>query len=285
MDILYQNTGDFHDVTGGTSTGNPNYSAGVGYDYVTGLGSPIVPSVFGSLDGTSSTPTSSDTLAVSAPTAATAGNSFSVTVTADNAQGAVDTGYTGTVALTSSDVQAGLPASYTFTAADAGKHTFTVTLKTAGTQTITATDTSGSAVAKTSSGIAVSPAAASEFVISGLASSTTVGASQSFTVTAKDVYGNVATGYTGTVSFSSSDAKATLPSSYTFSAANAGSHTFSIGFATAGSQSVTVGATGIKATQSGINVAPAAPISLTAKAASASQIDLTWVPRPAPPAT
>ena len=39
---------------------------------------------------------------------------------------------------------------------------------------------------------------------------------------------------------------------------------------------MTVGATGITATQSGINVAPAAPISLTAKAASASQINLTW---------
>ena len=29
---------DFHDVTGGSSTGNPNYSAGTGYDYVTGIG-------------------------------------------------------------------------------------------------------------------------------------------------------------------------------------------------------------------------------------------------------
>ena len=51
------------------------------------------------------------------------------------------TGYTGTVHFTSSDAQAGLPANYTFTGGDAGTHVFSVTLKTAGTQSITATDT------------------------------------------------------------------------------------------------------------------------------------------------
>jgi hypothetical protein len=33
--------GDFHDVTTGTSTGTPHYSAGPGYDLVTGRGSPV----------------------------------------------------------------------------------------------------------------------------------------------------------------------------------------------------------------------------------------------------
>ena len=42
-----------------------------------------------------------------------------------------------TVTFGSSDAQAGLPASYAFTAADAGVHTFTATLKTAGSQSIT----------------------------------------------------------------------------------------------------------------------------------------------------
>jgi subtilase family serine protease len=32
---------DFHDVTSGTSTGTPNYTAAAGYDLVTGLGSPL----------------------------------------------------------------------------------------------------------------------------------------------------------------------------------------------------------------------------------------------------
>jgi hypothetical protein len=53
----------------------------------------------------------------------------------------VATGYSGTVHFTSSDGAANLPANYTFTGADAGTHTFTVTLRTAGGQTVTATDT------------------------------------------------------------------------------------------------------------------------------------------------
>jgi hypothetical protein len=46
------------------------------------------------------------------------------------------------------------------------------------------------------------------------------------TLTVYDAYGNVATGYTGTVHFSSSDGKAALPANYTFTAADAGVHTF-----------------------------------------------------------
>ena len=102
--------------------------------------------------------------------------------------------------------------------------------------------------------------------------------SQGLTVTAKDAYGNVATGYTGTAKFSSSDAAASLPANYTFPASADGSHTFAITFATAGSQSVTVTDTTSKfsATQSGINVAPAAPLNLSATAVSTSQINLAW---------
>jgi hypothetical protein len=41
--------GDFHDVTSGTSTGSPNYSAGPGYDLVTGRGSPAADRVVADL--------------------------------------------------------------------------------------------------------------------------------------------------------------------------------------------------------------------------------------------
>jgi hypothetical protein len=41
MNVLYEKPADFHDITTGTSTGTPPYSAGPGYDYVTGMGSPI----------------------------------------------------------------------------------------------------------------------------------------------------------------------------------------------------------------------------------------------------
>ena len=235
MNILYENPADFHDITSGTSTGTPNYSAGPGYDYVTGLGSPIANLVVGSLDGTSTA--SHDTLVLAAPTAETAGTSFSLTVTAQNSSGATDTGYTGTIQFTSSDVQAGLPANFTFTAADAGTYTFTVTLKTAGSQSITATDTTTSAITGTLSGISVSPAPASQFVLSGLPSTTTAGVAQTVTVTAEDPYGNVATGYAGTVQFTSSDPQASLPANYTFTAADQGVHVFSLAFETAGTQS------------------------------------------------
>ena len=53
----------------------------------------------------------------------------------------VATSYRGTVHFTSTDTAAVLPANYTFVAGDAGVHTFNVTLKTAGSRTVTATDT------------------------------------------------------------------------------------------------------------------------------------------------
>ncbi len=277
MSILYANPADFHDITSGTSTGTPHYSAGPGYDYVTGLGSPIANLIVGSLDGTSTA--AHDKLVLAAPTAETAGTSFSLTVTAETSAGVTDKGYTGTVHFTSSDVQAGLPANFAFTTADAGTYTFPVTLKTAVSQSITATDTSTSAITGTLSGISVSPAAASQFVLSGLPSSTTVGVAQPITVTAEDPYGNVATGYAGTVHFTSSDPQASLPVNYTFSTANLGVNAFTLTFETAGTQSVTVTDTvsaKITATQSGITIAPAAPTNLAATAVSSTQINLTW---------
>ena len=166
-------------------------------------------------------------LNVSAPTSATAGTPFSVTVTAQNGSNSTVTGYTGTVHFTSTDVQAGLPANYTFTAADNGVHTFTglgLILKTAGSQTVTATDTVTSSITGSAT-VAVSPAAASTLVETAPASVTT-GAPFSVTVTAKDPYGNTATSYTGTVQLTSSDSSAVLPASHTFTAANAGVYTF-----------------------------------------------------------
>jgi hypothetical protein len=140
MNILYSNPTDFHDITSGTSTGNPQYSAGPGYDYVTGTGTPIANLVVGSLVGTPAAP--HDTLALTtASTTETAGQSFNLTATAQQPGGGTDTGYVGTVHFTSSDVQAGLPADFTFAASDDGTYSFAVTLKTAGSQSITATDT------------------------------------------------------------------------------------------------------------------------------------------------
>jgi hypothetical protein len=80
-----------------------------------------------------------------------------------------------------------------------------------------------------------SPAA---LAVSGLPSSVGPGQTVTFTVTAKTASGNVATGYTGTVHFRSSDPGAVLPADYTFTAADKGVHTFSVTFGTAGPQIV-----------------------------------------------
>jgi hypothetical protein len=191
----------------------------------------------------------------------TAGVSNSFTVTARDASGNTVTGYTGTITFSSSDAQAGLPASYTFVSGDAGQHTFAAIFKTSGTQSLTAKDTVTSSISGSQSGIIVNPAAAGSFQVSGFPASITAGVSQNFTVTAKDVYGNIATGYTGTVSFSSSDAKAILPANYTFTSADAGSHVFSATMKTAASQSLTAKdsvTSSISGSQSGITVNPAA---------------------------
>jgi FG-GAP-like repeat/Bacterial Ig-like domain (group 3) len=75
-------------------------------------------------------------------------------------------------------------------------------------------------------------------------------------VSAEDIYGNIVTGFTGTVTLSSSDSAATLtPSPYTFVAADSGTHTFTVTFKTGGTQSLTAASTGLtSAVESGITV-------------------------------
>ena len=132
-----------------------------------------------------------------------------------------------------------LPASYTFTAADAGSACFPVTLDTSGTQSITATDPAAPSLSATQSGIAVQAAAAKTLTVTGFPTSDTAGTTHTVTVTAYDAYGNVATGYRGTVALASSDPSALLPSAYTFTAADAGSHGFAVELDSAGTQSIT----------------------------------------------
>jgi ELWxxDGT repeat protein len=173
------------------------------------------------------------------PATITAGVAGTFTVTATNADGTTDTSYLGTVHFASSDPQAVLPSGYTFTAADHGVHTFDATLKTAGSQSITSRDSVVPGGAGTQSGISVSAAAASRFTVAGFPLPVTAGVAGNVSVIALDPYGNRATGYAGTVHFTSSDAKAVLPGNYTFTAADAGTHAFSATLKTAGYQSLT----------------------------------------------
>jgi hypothetical protein len=228
---------------------------------------------------------------------ATTGNSF--TITAHNADGTTDTGYSGTIVLSSTDPTAtfadaatGTPLSgnsYTFQPGDDGTHTFTAVLTTAGTQSITATDTTNAGFTSTEGGILVEPAAASTMMVGGFPSPIDATVAGSFTVTLEDPYGNIASGYTGTVQFSTSDSQARIydPTTgknvalqgftYTFTTADAGSHTFTATFAAAGTQSITATDTAtasLTGTDGGITVnpAPASQFVLTAPSSATAGV-------------
>ena len=159
-------------------------------------------------------------------------------MTARDAFGNVATGYTGTVHFTSSDGTATLPADYAFVAGDSGVHTFSVTLKTAGSQTITATQ---GGVTGTTPSITIDPAAVASFTLTGVPATVVSGTPASVTVTAHDAFANTVTAYTGSVHFSSNDPLALLPGDYTFTGGDAGVHTFTNAYTllTTGARTVT----------------------------------------------
>jgi hypothetical protein len=201
-------------------------------------------------------PAAAATFTVSAfPSPATAGVAGSFTVTARDAYGNVATGYAGTVHFSSSDSQAALPADATLSN---GAGSFSATLKTAGTQALTATDTANGGLTGSQTGIVVNPAAASTLVVAGFPSPVTAGVAGLFTVTARDAFGNATPAYSGTVHFSSSDPQAVLPANATLSG---GAGTFIATLKTAGPQSLTAADTGnaaLAGSQAGIVVNPGA---------------------------
>ena len=191
---------------------------------------------------------------VTVPASATAGSAFTFSISARDVSNGVDTTYSGTVHFTATDGQAVLPADAILTN---GFGSFSATLKTAGSQKITATDTLNSSITGTSPNISVSAAAATHFTVSA-PSSATAGSAFNFTVTAQDLFNNVATGYGGTVHFTSSDGQAVLPANSTLTN---GVGTFSATLKTAGSRNITAtdtASSSITGASNGINVNPAA---------------------------
>ena len=224
---------------------------------------------------------------VSAPASVTAGGAGSLTVTALDAQGNVATGYTGAVAFSSSDPQATLPGAYTFTGADHGSHTLSVTLKTAGTQTVTADD--GTA-AGTSSPVTVTAAGADAGASTLAASPSSIVADDSttatLTATITDAYGNPLPGKT--VSLARSGGSSTITTvagttnaagQATFNARNSVAETTTY-TATDSTDSVTVGqsavvtfaAGAVSAVQSAVSAAPG---SVTADGTSSATVTVT----------
>ena len=202
-----------------------------------------------------------------------AGTAFNFTVTALDGSNGVVSSYAGTVHFTSSDGQAMLPANSTLTS---GTGTFSVTMKTVGGQTITATDAATLSITGTSNSINVTGPPATHFSVTAPATATT-GTPFNFTVTPLDASNNVVTSYSGTVHFTSTDGQALLPGGS--APVNGTTQTFSATLKTVGSQTITATDTitaSITGTSSSINVSQSVPAIETTPAPSAGALDLPY---------
>ena len=249
MDILYQNPADFHDITSGTSTGNPDYSAGPGYDYVTGLGSPMANLVVGSL-GRHTTRPARHAGRLTAPSRRDGRATRSASPSPPRTpSGTTDTGFTGTIRI-HQQRSPGRPAG-----------NFHLHQRPTMERPRSRSRSRPPAASRSPRPIhrrrhhrhalrrsaSARPPPASSSCPAFLDRDR--GRAQTFTVTAEDPYGNVATGYTGTVEFTSSDTAAILPGNTPSRSANQGVQTFSVTFETAGTQSVTVTDTATRASR------------------------------------
>jgi hypothetical protein len=202
---------------------------------------------------------------------AVAGQAGTVAVRAANADGSTDTTYLGTVQFASSDGRAVLPAD---SALPGGVGTFSITLFTAGTQSLTVTDSINSNLMGQSN-VVVTAAATSQFLVIGLASPATAGVAGSISVTAADPFGNRTAGYTGLVHFTSSDAQAVLPADH---ALTNGAGTFSVTLKTAGTQTLTATDTVTPSiTGSLASVPQTAPVYAQAPAPSGGGVKSAWL--------
>jgi hypothetical protein len=191
---------------------------------------------------------SASAFVLTVPATVTAGTPFDLTVTAVDPFGQTALGYTKTVQISSTDGQAALPVNYAFTLGDNGMHTFSngVTLKTAGNETVIATDTVTGSITSSAT-VAVTPAAADHFLIT-IPDSVSSGTAFDVTITVVDAYGNTVPTYLGTVQFGSTDPDPCiiLTPDYTFQTSDGGSHVFTAGITliTPGDETITVTDTG-----------------------------------------
>ena len=155
------------------------------------------------------------------PLTSAAGSSTPFVLTAKDTQGLTMASYTGTVQLTSTDSQAvfsltvGGPAitSYNFLNSDAGVKTLYVTFKTAGSETVTATDTAASVAILSSSDLVTAAAAATIAAYGATSNVTTIGALLgTLEVLVTDAFGNPVEGVTVTYAVPSSGPSAVLSS-------------------------------------------------------------------------
>ena len=186
---------------------------------------------------------------------AAGGSSGAITVALEDAAGNVaTTNSTAVVTLTVTG-----PAGYTQGTAPMatvvnGVATFTALTPTiAGSYTYTASASGFTSAVATE---VVNAGAVATVTVTGLPTFTAPQMSGMATVTVSDSYGNVATGFTGTVTLSSTtDTTATFsPASYTYGFADSGSHRFTVTFDAAGTQTVTATTGAVSGSETGIVV-------------------------------
>ena len=223
---------------------------------------------------TSSDATAIDLLGVD--TSITAGAADPITVIARNAQGGVSTNYTGKVTFSAScndcftispnDGGANAKA-YTYVAGDAGTKNLTLTWTEPGTHILTASATlaGGGTATDQQTNIIVTGNDASSLDLTGVSLNIGSGTPDSIILTARNAQGGVSTTYSGTVAFSATcgGCFAITPNdggtalTYTFVPGDAGTKTFNLTWAQAGTHGLTVTANGnssLTDTQNNINV-------------------------------
>ena len=223
----------------------------------------------------------------------TAGVPFVITVQAVDVFGDIATTFADTVTLTATDPAARppvvIPGNHMFDPAmDDGTFKFTgAVLVTAGSQTITATDTANPSITGNTP-VTVVPAATSKFLIQP--ASTNVVSNQAFAikVAAVDQFNNLTPTYTGTVHFTTTDPAAAgvvVPGDYKFTTgvagmADNGIHNFPAGvtLVTAGVRTIRVNDTVVAATRGARNVTVGAPVLSTLKVVASMNTVMAGVP-------
>ncbi len=202
--VTFTGPGNAPDGTAPAYPGLVTFAAGVGTGSVTlyAAQSTTLTATQAAISGSSGSftvsPASAHHFAVPTPATQTANAAFNETLTAQDQWNNTATSYVGSQSVTftgpdnAPDGTAPIyPATVTFAA---GAGTASITLYNAQTTTLTATQAT---ITGTSNNFTVNAAAAASFSLSAVVTVLTAGGGVNLTVTAKDSYGNVATGYAG----------------------------------------------------------------------------------------
>jgi Putative Ig domain/Kelch motif/Galactose oxidase, central domain len=234
----------------------------------------VTASMTGVSSSTAVGPAAATHFTVTASTAATVGIQFNFTVTALDAFANTATTYSGIVHYTTNDTLATVPADAPLAS---GIGTPSITLKTLGTATITASDTTSPSITGNTP-VKVVTNAPTHFAVLTPATATTR-ASFTITVNILDAANNLSTGYSGTVHFTSSDPQAVLPANSTLTN---GTKSFSATMENAGSQTITAADTiapSLTQPSPAIVVTATTALSITSGAPPAGTFGVIYGPR------